>query len=567
MPAGLQFPFRFDPAALRADLAKVADDEWSLHYNQGDYRGLWRGAALRSVSGATTELAAGAHSPDQFRDTPLLRRCPHFRQALAAFPCPLRAVRLLSLAPGAFIREHVDNGLDYEDGEIRIHIPIATNRGVEFYVAGERLLLEEGGCYYLNVNLPHRVSNRGGADRVHMVIDAAVDEWVHELFRRGRAERWHIPRAPLRPGGFEEFRRFAIETLAVREALESIGDRAGFAARAVQIARAQGFDFLESDVTRATCPDAAAPLDGWTPIRVFFRGNRPFAEWIYSGRRKLSEPFFDDSVRVALRRPFAALFRRETPLDAAEELLAAGHSLAPSGFIFHMSRCGSTLAAQMFAALPRTTVVSEAPAIDDAIQAARSLPSMRFDDGVRWLRWTVAALGQRRTGAETHYVVKLDSWHIHNMPLIRAAFPQTPWIFLHREPAEVLASQSRSPGKLALPGAMDPRSLGMRPEDITALPRDRWCAQVLSGFLNAAAAATRDPRALFVDYRELPAAIPDMVARHFGLEPTAEDREKMLRAAQFDAKNPGVLFHRDMPQAEPPVMPQPPSPASPASLH
>ena len=165
MPAGLQFPFRFDPALLQADLARVAAGEWSAHYNQGDYRGLWRGAALRSVSGATTELAAETHGPALFRDTPLLDRCPYFRQTLSAFPCPLRAVRLLSLAPGSFIREHVDNALDYEDGEIRIHVPIATNGGVEFYVAGERLLLQEGGCYYVDVNLPHRVNNRGGADR------------------------------------------------------------------------------------------------------------------------------------------------------------------------------------------------------------------------------------------------------------------------------------------------------------------------------------------------------------------------------------------------------------------
>ena len=316
----------------------------------------------------------------------------------------------------------------------------------------------------------------------------------------------------------------------------------------MELGREHGFDFLESDVVRTACPDAAASLDGWTPIRISFRQGRPFAEWIYTGSRRLSEPFFDDSVRMALRNPFAALFRRETPLDAAEELLAAGRSMPPSGFIFHMSRCGSTLAAQMFAALPQMAVVSEAPAIDEAIEAALALPGLPFAERARWLQWTVSALGQRRTGAETHYVIKLDSWHIHNLPLIRAAFPDTPWIFLYREPAEVLASQFRSPGRWALPGLLDPRILGMRAEDITALRREQWCARVLAGFLNAAAAATDDPQALFVDYRELPGAIPNAVARHFGLALSADDREKMHCAAQFDAKNPAAPFQPDSEQ-------------------
>jgi len=64
---------------------------------------------------------------------------------------------------------------------------------VEFYVCGERLALEEGGCYYVNVNLPHRVNNRGTKPRVHMVIDAAVDDWSvscsHAAWKRVRRFR------------------------------------------------------------------------------------------------------------------------------------------------------------------------------------------------------------------------------------------------------------------------------------------------------------------------------------------------------------------------------------------
>ena len=216
--SGLKFPFQFDPERLKLDLRTVSPEDWAPHYNQGDYGGDWRGAALRAIAGSSHNLNAGIAEDASFADAPLLARCPYFREALSVFECPLKAVRLLSLAPGSFIREHTDNALDYEDGEIRIHIPIRTNPGVEFYVSGERLQLDEGGCYYVNVNLPHRVNNRGAADRIHLVIDAEVNEWVHALFRRGAAEAWHIPRSPLPPRSFDEFRSVVLETSALREA-------------------------------------------------------------------------------------------------------------------------------------------------------------------------------------------------------------------------------------------------------------------------------------------------------------------------------------------------------------
>jgi hypothetical protein len=542
MLSGLKFPFHFDPASLQRDLAAARPEDWAPHYNAGDYGGEWRGAALRSSTGASADLAAGERAATQFRETPLLARCAYFRVALAAFECPLKGARLLSLAPGSFIREHTDHALDFEDGEIRVHIPIETNPGVEFYVCGERLLLEEGACYYVNVNLPHRVNNRGERDRVHLVIDAEVNDWVRALFRRGRADGWHIPRCPLPALGFDEFRAHALATPATREQLREIAERSQFAPAALEMGRKQGFDFTLGDAENGARHPLAwnGDLRGWTPDKVFFRESRPFAEWIFTGDRRLTEPFLSDSLKAALCNPFAAFFRRETPLEDA----AGMETLSPAGFLFHVSRCGSTLATQMFAALERTVVVAEAPAIDHVIQAQLDRPDLSAAEHAQWLRWIVAAFGQRRTGRETHYIVKLDSWHIHDLPLIRAAFPETPWIFLEREPAEVEASQERSPGMHGAPGAMDPRILRMKFEDITSLSRQEWRHRVIGEYLQAAEPFRSDPAGLFLNYRDLPGAIWDRAAAHFGLELSAEERELMYAAAQFDSKQPGTLYQR-----------------------
>jgi hypothetical protein len=515
---------------LRADLAAAKTEAWTPHYNERDYGGSWSGIALRSPGGRSDRLIAAPAGNPVFEDTPLLARCPYFREVLSAFQCPLKSVRLLSLAPGSFIREHSDHALGYDDGEIRIHVPIQTNPDVEFYLAGERLLLEEGHSYFLNVNLPHRVNNRGTSERIHLVIDAVVNEWVHALFRQGEQERWYVPRCPRPPRNVDDFRRHVLMAPQLMDQLQSVENKACFVEKAIELGRALNFDFHDGDMRAAwrcdPLPAALPSAPGWTPVRVSFPDGRPVAQWVYTGARRFTEPFFEDSVRVALRHPFARLFRIAAPLESARERDA----LDPSGLIFHVSRCGSTLISQMLAASPRHLMVSEAPAIDDVIQAEPAVEDVAGQ--VDWLRWVVRGLGERRTG-ETSLFIKLDAWHNRRFPLLRAAFPDTPCIFVCRDPVEVMVSQLSKPGRIAI----QPAGAGHS--------REAWCARALEGIFSAALAIRSDPHCLFVDYRELPEAVFGKIARHFRLTLSEDDVARMRHAASLDAKNAPFAFQPD----------------------
>jgi hypothetical protein len=67
------------------------------------------------------------------------------------------------------------------------------------------------------------------------------------------------------------------------------------------------------------------------------------------------------------------------------------------------------------------------------------------------------------------------------------------------------------------------RGAGLADEDRT-LPRQQWCAKVIESFLTEALRFREDPKGLFEDYNELPAAICGSIARRFGLDLT--DRTK-----------------------------------------
>lgn len=176
-----KLPITFDPVRLQLDLAAIEPGEWTPHFNRSYYDGEWSGVALRTTEGAHVAMYPDPSKKD-FVDLPVLQRCPYIRDILDWFECPLQVVRLLKLGPGSNIREHRDYNLSYEDGEVRIHIPIQTNAAVEFAVEGKALTMEPGECWYINFNLPHRIHNRGLTDRVHLVIDCIRNPWIESFF-------------------------------------------------------------------------------------------------------------------------------------------------------------------------------------------------------------------------------------------------------------------------------------------------------------------------------------------------------------------------------------------------
>ena len=93
----------------------------------------------------------------------------------------------MRLAPGSLIKEHKDHDLAYEEGKVRIHIPVLTNERVDFSLNGVRCVMPAGSTWYLRLCDPHSVANRGTGARVHLVIDAAVNAWLAGLVARAAA--------------------------------------------------------------------------------------------------------------------------------------------------------------------------------------------------------------------------------------------------------------------------------------------------------------------------------------------------------------------------------------------
>lgn len=179
-----------DSPSMQAEVAALPD-RWKPHFQKVQYDGEWTVLPLRSLAGVADETLpfslGGAAT--EYAATPLLALCPSIGCFLDSLACPVMSARLLNLRSGAVIKPHRDTELAFENGETRIHVPILTNPDVEFFIDEQRVVMEPGTCWYINANLTHRVANRGGTDRIHLVVDCGVDDWLRERF--ASAEVFH----------------------------------------------------------------------------------------------------------------------------------------------------------------------------------------------------------------------------------------------------------------------------------------------------------------------------------------------------------------------------------------
>jgi hypothetical protein len=283
-----------------------------------------------------------------------------------------------------------------------------------------------------------------------------------------------------------------------------------------------------------------APPTGWTPVRLDWDGDTGTVDWCWTDGYEFAEPAFTQTIERCLREPFRLLFRHRTGPEALDEFAAAHPGLAPSGVIFHMSRCGSTLVTQMLGACASVLAVAEAPSIDGVLRAPAPV-----EQRAQWLRSMFAALGQRRRPQQRHLVVKLDAWHTREIGLVRRAFPTVPFLFVYRDPVEVMVSHTVQRGAHMIPNALPPAIFDLDAEELGGLSLLEYGARVLAHICTSALEARADPHLQFVHHRDLPTFVRDVVPERWGISVTDEGRAAMTDAAGRHAKNPHLFYEPD----------------------
>jgi hypothetical protein len=298
----------------------------------------------------------------------------------------------------------------------------------------------------------------------------------------------------------------------------------------------------------------AAALRNWVPYKLLTGPEGDGCRWLHLGEDPIAEPFFDETISSCLKLPANSSFYKATSsLLQLQDWGRAVDAVPPTAFIFHISRCGSTLVSQLLAQQRGNIVLSEVPFFDALLREGH-----RRNDMQGWLpllQQAIALYGAKRLPGQRHLFVKTDSWHILFYKALRQLYPQVPFVLLYRRPDEVLRSQQKHRGMHAVPGVVEPSIFGFDADTDPADGLDGHLAKVLAVYLRAfAGILATDANTLAVNYNEGALPIIEKIAGKTGLPISDAERQAMEERAGYHAKQPGQVFAEPALEQAPPAL-------------
>lgn len=266
----------------------------------------------------------------------------------------------------------------------------------------------------------------------------------------------------------------------------------------------------------------------------FFDTTTLESKWVDANGFNLTNSFYEDSIRmlISLKNkqetfPFKDLMELAESLDNSD-------IANPSLFIFHVSRCGSTLVSQMLAQIESHQVFSEPPFLDQIFGAQAS-----DRDKKKALESVFHILGYYAKANQRSIWVKLDSWAIVYYNILRDVFPEVPFLFLIREPSEVVRSHRKIRGAQMVPGLLKSNPLQIR--DVPVYDLDLYTEKVLISILNNMMERVNDPRTYVLDYRFLNSRLSSCLSS-MGLKFLSNELSLMKERSRFHSKSSEFAF-------------------------
>ena len=274
-----------------------------------------------------------------------------------------------------------------------------------------------------------------------------------------------------------------------------------------------------------------ARAESWLPVQ--WLPDEILLRWMRFDEQPFTEPFFDETL-VRNRLLFEANRQKRQSVTTPQWLLQTAQAAAPPDLlVFHVSRCGSTLLAQLLGGDADTQVLAEVPLLDQLLMHAAANQQPENFELVR------AAAHMLRRGKK-RLIVKTDCWHLLHYELLRRIWPQVPAVVLFRHPAEILRSHRKQPGMHTVPGFLSPLQLqGIN----QAQHPDPFFGELMCAFFNQLIQLRiTDPKLLQLNYTIGAEQLVLQTATHAGFTLSMSQIEQINQRAFFNAKKPQQPF-------------------------
>jgi hypothetical protein len=302
---------------------------------------------------------------------------------------------------------------------------------------------------------------------------------------------------------------------------------------------------FENDLRNLNETDLFFDGKGCVPASVIIENNKPLFQMVHVGNRSFRESFFDETL-AQLKSVDKDWKARKFNVNQLLQLSEETESLNPSLLIFHVSRCGSTLISQMLAQSDACLALSEVPLFDEWLRISERGIQIDPDLHCKILLAIIRIHAQIKNKNEKFLIIKWDSWHLMFFDVIRKLFPDTPSLFMYRDPKEVYASQMRSPAMHAVPGFVHPSVFGWQPQQLVGMNHMNYFPFVLEKyFFEMKSIIHRDKNLKLLPYRKNAEINLNVALQLMNYSPDDVVKQQMLERAKFHSKKPKEVFDKD----------------------
>jgi hypothetical protein len=273
--------------------------------------------------------------------------------------------------------------------------------------------------------------------------------------------------------------------------------------------------------------------DGGGSIYFVNIGDTPLIEWKY----------IYTIERLAKENAISDMFITSMDVLDREDLNING--LVPDGFIFHVSRCGSTLFTKALSLSAKNITINQGGPLQEGFWKMitddwRNMPEAN-EDNIRRFRNLVLLMTRKRQPQYIRSFVKFISWNIIYLEFVRAAFPETPLLYLYRDPAEVIAVVfQETTAVLRAKGQRQARMLtGLEPEKTAGMDNVEFLSHCYAHYFSTAQKYGADCGLHLINYAQLknPASFEEIVRKGFNLALDEAELEKMLKQYHYYSKD------------------------------
>lgn len=280
-------------------------------------------------------------------------------------------------------------------------------------------------------------------------------------------------------------------------------------------------------------------LRNWIPYKLQEQTN---THWLYTGLHPYIEPFFDDTIFKCKLLAENRHRQRVVSTCSMLEEWSLPDALSPTAIIFHVSRCGSTLLAQLLGLDKKHISLSEVPFFDNLLRS-----KFTGQDLSAYLPHALSFYARKRNGDENRLFIKTDSWHLFFYEQWRMFYPSTPFILLYRRPDETIFSQEKKKGMHAVPGIIEkeifpPDTL---PSDFHLHPNNYVAAVLEQYYLKMQQIKAVDTNTYLMNYNEGFTSIAQKVYQLTGTPLKEDTRQAFEKRCAYDAKEPAKEFNNE----------------------